>query len=170
MMREEDGLPMWDQIDYELDLMVKHPDENLEQWIALAPKRIILHIESLKDPEKAFTFLQDYREAIEIGISFDNNFNLDALDSYLPYVDFVQCMGIDDIGEQGQPLSEEVFDNIGYLKKKHPHVLISVDGSVNNDTVHDFVSHGVVRLVAGSAVYGHGDPVDNINTLRDLIT
>jgi pentose-5-phosphate-3-epimerase len=67
ILREEDGLPCWDRVDFELDLMVESPDEALEQWMALGPKRVVFHVESLKDPQVALEAVQKYREHIEIS-------------------------------------------------------------------------------------------------------
>jgi ribulose-phosphate 3-epimerase len=167
--REEEGMPYWDNLNYELDLMIQHPDANFEQWVALGPKRIILHIESLQNPEQAFEEIQQYRQFIEIGLSFDDNYDIAKIEPFLGQVDFVQCMGIDVIGAQGEPFSEKVIENLEYLRKKYPKLPLSVDGSVNMETVQSLVEAGATRLVAGSAVFGGGDVVENIEGLQSLV-
>lgn len=166
--REEEGMPFWDAIDYELDLMIEHPDANIEQWIALGPKRIVLHLESLENPQKAFEELQSIRGLIELGISFDDDFDVTEAEKYFDYVDFVQLMGIDEIGSQGQPFSEKVLDNLSYLHKKYPHLALSVDGSVNEETIEALIEAGATRLVSGSAVF-EGDVLGNISNLINLV-
>lgn len=167
--REEEGMPLWDKIDYELDLMVSHPDESIEQWMALGPKRIVLHLETMKDPEQAFIDLQSAREFIEIGMAFDDEYDVTEAEKYIPYVDFVQFMGIDQIGAQGEPFSERALENLSYFRKKYPNVPFSVDGSVNAETAEILVGAGATRLVVGSAIFGHGDAGDNIDELENLV-
>lgn len=168
IMREEDGMYCWDSVDYELDLMIEYPDENLEQWLALGPKRLVLHIESLKNPTDAFDFLQSVREFAEIGLSFNNDFDLEKLGQYVDFVDFVQCMGIAEIGKQGEPFDERVLDSIEYIRENFPTLPIAVDGSVNEETLEELKKAGATRFVAGSAVFD-GDPVQNIEMLETLL-
>ena len=48
IMREEQGLPFWDEFDFELDLMVAEAVENFDTYLKLGPKRIIFHLEAIK--------------------------------------------------------------------------------------------------------------------------
>jgi pentose-5-phosphate-3-epimerase len=51
ILEQEEGLPEWEKIDYEIDLMVKNPKEDAEKWIQAGAKRLIFHIESEGIPE-----------------------------------------------------------------------------------------------------------------------
>lgn len=166
---EDYGMPMWQTMNYELDLMVRHPDDNFEQWVKLGPARIIVHIESLADPMKFFESVQNMRPLIEIGVSFDNSTGAEAVLPYLAFVDCVQVMGIARVGFQDQPLDDRVFYNIERIKHAVPDMVISVDGAVGKDTIQRLADVGVTRFVAGSAVF-HDDTIeDNISELEDLI-
>src|SRR3954470_14008050 len=47
IIREERGMPEWEEIDYEFDLMVKDPTEDeARQWLSAGAKRIVFHAES----------------------------------------------------------------------------------------------------------------------------
>lgn len=166
---EDRGMPMWQTMNYELDLMVRHPDDNFEQWVKLGPSRIIVHIESLADPMKFFESVQSVRSLIEIGVSFDNSTGAEAVLPYLPFVDCVQVMGIARVGFQGEPLDERVFYNIERIKNAVPNMTISVDGAVNTDTIARLADAGVTRFVAGSAVFQNDTIEDNIYDLEDLV-
>ncbi len=168
---EEEGMPMWEKVNYELDLMVRHPEQNFDQWVKLGPSRIIVHIESLAHPMEFFEsdMVQSLRPLIEIGLSFDNNTGAEAAVPYLPFVDCVQVMGIARVGFQGEPLDERVFYNIDRIKKAAPTMPISVDGAVNFATIKRLKDAGVWRFVAGSAVFGQGSVEDNIRELEDLV-
>jgi len=168
IQQEEVGLPNWDKIDYELDLMIERPEKNINQWMALGPRRIVLHIESMLDPEKSLNEFSSLRGIVEIGLSFDDDYEVTELDKYMDLVDFVQVMGIDEIGKQGEPFEPRSLYNIEYLHNKFPEMPISVDGSVNVDTIEEFVKAGATRFVAGSAIFD-GTPSENIKKLQSLL-
>lgn len=168
IQKEEAGLPMWETVDYELDLMIERPENSINEWLAIGPKRIILHLESLLDPVATLEDLAAVRDIVEIGLSFDDDVEVTELDQYMEMVDFVQVMGIDEIGKQGQPFEVRSLYNIEYLHNKFPDLPISVDGSVNEDTIEKFRAAGATRFVAGSAVYD-GIPSENIKKLQSLL-
>lgn len=166
---EDHGMPMWQTINYELDLMVRHPDNNFEQWVKLGPARIIVHIESLANPQKFFEDVQNLRSLIEVGVSFDNSTGAEAVLPYLGFVDCVQVMGIARVGFQGQPFDDRALYNIEQIKKAAPNMSISVDGAVNRETIAMLKDVGVSRFVVGSAVFENGTIEDNIYDLEDLV-
>lgn len=152
---EEEGMPYWTELDYEFDLMIKNAHEQFDTFIQLGAKRIVFHLEA-EDEKEFHDFLESIdpyiRDNIEIGLAINTTTNIDKLDQYINYLDFIQCMGIEHIGQQGQPFDERVLEQISSIKKKYPEVVISIDGSVNEKTAEILVKHGVNRLVIGSAL------------------
>ena len=170
MVAEKEGLPFWEKIDVELDLMVKNVDENLDQWIAIGPKRIVVHFESLENPDNAFAMLKNLQGVIEVGISSNNDTPQETIEKYLNQVDFIQCMGIAKVGFQEQVFDPRVIDRISYFHKKYPDLSISVDGAVHTETIQSLKEAGATRFVSGSGVFGDGegyvDIKSNIQTLE----
>ncbi len=169
IVSEEQGMPFWEEIDYELDLMVQSADLQFDEWVRLGAKRMIFHIESLDDVGGFLDRMQDIRPLVEIGLAFNNDTNVESVVPYISLVDFVQCMGIANIGFQGEPLDERVFDSIAAIRKASPDIPISVDGGVNMNTIERLRDAGVTRFVAGSAVFGDGLIEDNIAELENLV-
>ena len=152
---EEEGMPYWTELDYEFDLMIRNAHEQFDTFIQLGAKRIVFHLEA-EDEKEFHDFLESIdpyiRDNIEIGLAINTTTNIDKLDQYINYLDFIQCMGIEHIGQQGQPFDKRVLEQISSIKKKYPEVVISIDGSVNEKTAEILVKHGVNRLVIGSAL------------------
>lgn len=163
---EKEGLPHWQDLEYEFDLMIRRPEDQLDQWVALGPKRIIIHVESVEDHKKLFSQTEKLREFIEIGLSFDDDTDVIKFAELVPYADFIQVMGIDEIGAQGQAFEPRSIYNLTYLHEKFPNLPLSVDGSVNLETIQNLVAAGATRLVAGSAVFASLDPIMAIAELR----
>ena len=151
------ALPFLDQVDYELDLMISQPEKTIEQWIELQPARIIIHLEGVKDAELLFKKLETVQGIIEIGVSISNDTPHELLETTLQKfgnaIQFVQCMGIGTIGAQQQPFDPRALTLISEVAQKFPELALSVDGSVNPETITDFADAGADRFVAGSAVF-----------------
>jgi ribulose-phosphate 3-epimerase len=152
---EEEGMPYWTELDYEFDLMIRNAHEQFDTFIQLGSKRIVFHLEA-EDEKEFHDFLESIdpyiRDNIEIGLAINTTTDIDKLDQYINYIDFIQCMGIEHIGQQGQSFDERVLEQISSIKKKYPEVVISIDGSVNEETAEVLVEHGANRLVIGSAL------------------
>src|SRR3989338_4800062 len=44
IINEEEGMPFWDEFDFEFDLMVQGAVENFDLYMKLGPKRMIFHL------------------------------------------------------------------------------------------------------------------------------
>ena len=172
ILNEQEGMPFWEYIDFELDLMVADAVSNFDIYTKLAPKRIVFHIEAVGDLLEFKDFIEGIdvyiRDAIQIGIAINTTTPIEQIFPLVNSVDFVQCMGIEKIGFQGQPFDERVLNNIKILKEKYPDLIISVDGGVNFDTAQKLVEAGVDRLVAGSLLLKAEDIRETISVLENL--
>lgn len=166
--QEEEGMPDWDSIDFEVDLMIAEPEVWVPKWVSAGVRRIIVHVEGMKD-------FESIRNAvpvgiIELGLAVNTTTPLLALESYLERIDFVQCMGIEKIGFQGQPFDERVFEQVRALRALKPEMPISIDGAVNFDTARSLVDAGATRLVSGSAILESEDVGSAIRAMRNLVS
>lgn len=172
IMEEKEGMPFWEDIDFELDLMVVDAVENFPVYMKLGPKRIIFHIEAIGNFSEFKDFLEGLdtyiRDTVQIGIAINTKTNIENIFPLVNYVDFVQCMGIEHIGFQGEGFDEKVLEHIKTLKEKYPDIIISVDGSVNLDTAPELIDAGVERLVIGSAIFKSNDIKETVNMFESL--
>ena len=74
IVNEEEGLPYWQEFDFEFDLMVADAVENFDIFMKLGPKRIIFHLLAQKNLEDFTHFLEGLdmyiRDNIQIGLAF----------------------------------------------------------------------------------------------------
>lgn len=182
MMQEDEGFPFWENMDFEADLMIKNPEETVEKWIKIGAKSLVFHIESstkilelVKDLRKTYGYSEDSLSSIGIGIALNIDTPNEVLDAFLEknyegktLADFIQFMGIDRIGYQGQEFDEKVLEKISDLRKKYPAVLISIDGGVNLDTAPDLIKAGANKLISGSAIYESENMKEAIEQLKTI--
>ncbi len=172
ILNEENGLPYWDSLDFEFDLMVANAHTQFEFFTRLGAKRIIFHLEAEGDPVKFKEFLEGLdmytKDNIQIGVAINTTTPIDDLKNIISYIDFVQCMGIEHIGVQGEKFDPRVLEQIKALRATYPELIISVDGSVNEDTAPLLVKAGANRLVVGSALMHSYDVRETIRELKNL--
>lgn len=176
LMQEEQGLPEWQKLNYEVDLMVSDPAEVARKWIMVGASRVVLHIESsptslsiLQELRAAYGGAPDSPTNIVFGVSLQNETPLETLYPFLPHADFVQLMGISRIGFQGEPFDGRVLERITQLRERYPALIISVDGAVDADTAPRLIKAGASRLVVGSYL-SEGSMPERVAHLESLFT
>lgn len=172
ILEEESGFPYWQDVNFEFDLMVRDGINNFDTYLQMGPSSIVFHLIKDQSLEEFAEFLEGIdlyvRENTKIGIAIQTSFNVEKLSVVIPHVDFVQCMGIENIGYQEQEFDERVLMQIKKLKELFPNIEISVDGSVNEETAQLLVDAGVERLVIGSAIFGAMDPIGAIREFESI--
>ena len=108
------------------------------------------------------------RDSIQIGLAINTTTPIEQIFPLVNDIDFVQCMGIEKIGFQGQDFDERVLSQIKALKEKFPDLIISVDGGVNFKTAPELIQAGVSRLIAGSLILKSQDIRETISELENL--
>jgi ribulose-phosphate 3-epimerase len=74
-------------------------------------------------------------------------------------------------GYSGQKFMPDAVDRIARLRVALPeHVRIQVDGGIDGETIGPARAAGATLLVAGSAVFGRGDPADSYRSLVQAVT
>lgn len=171
LKKEEISLPFWEDMNYELDLMVARPEENIDTWLGIGAARVIFHYAAIHDWEKIQAIEIGIRNFVQLGLAVTIHDNLDEVYARLDegLFDFVQVMGISQIGYMGEPFEPQCLDIIETLKNKYPNMKVTVDGGVSRDTINELSLAGVERFVSGSGVYGGGMVGENINDLDQLI-
>jgi len=173
ILNEEDGMPFWQEFDFELDLMVSDAVENFDLYSKLGGKRIIFHLSAQKNIEDFEHFIEGLdmhiRDSIEIGLAFRPNDDLSVVSRLSGKVDFLQCMGSDHMGVQGEAFSDKALENIKFLKKNLPGVVISVDIGINLENAKTILDAGADRLAIGSGIWKSGDPIGSLQAFQDLV-
>ena len=175
LIREDQSLPGWEKIDYEFDLMVNKPEEVVDDWVSVGASRIVLHIESKGDIRAA---IEKLKGRVEIGLAMNIDTSVSSIESAGltihdneiegGTVQFIQLMGIDHIGFQGQKFDAKVIDRITEIKKTFPDLDISIDGGVSLDNAPDLINAGANRLIVGSAIFEAESPLNALEEFQSL--
>jgi len=139
----------------EVDLMVADSLAAASAWEAAGADRLVFHVETLT--QAAFAHYSEH-SSVSVGVSAHGATPLETLLAYAKTADFVQLMGIYEIGAQGCPFDDVVLDKIPAVQAAFPDLSITIDGSVNADTITQLYEAGADRFIVGSAISLQSDP------------
>lgn len=157
----------FDVFEWEVHLMVEEPIEWLERCAAAGMKRVIGHVEMMRDQE-AFVNL-GMRLGMEVGLAIDlaTEVRMISEDVWV-WLDRVLVMSVK-AGSSGQRFEEQVLKKVEALQRLRETrgygFLIEVDGGVNGDRIEEVVTSGGDVVAALSAVYRNGKVRENIESL-----
>jgi len=149
----------------EADLMVEDAGAAMRPWVNAGANRIVLHIERAHTLPKLLDEIQtryghdtDFTpQLLSVGLAIHAATDISALTPFLSRVDYVQFMGITNIGKQGEPFDSRVLPKIRAFKRANPAMPVQVDGGVSRDTAPALLAAGVSRLIVGSALWKAND-------------
>ena len=157
------------ELPIEAHLMVEHPEDHIEDFIAAGVNCVTIHIETTRHPHRLLQQISD--AGVEAGVTLNPGTPMSELDAVVPICDRIQIMSVNP-GWGGQQFIPESLDRIKQARamlddcgREHAHV--AVDGGVNESTIAAIVKAGADWLVAGSAVYNDRESVaDAVARLR----
>ncbi len=159
--------PYATDFDFEFDCMCMHPHQYLDTFVKIGIKRVIIHLGTTEHIDRCIAHARIH--GYEIGLGIRNATDRSLLIPYVDRIDFIQVMGIEKIGKQGQPFDPVTLSTVAALRTAYPSLTISVDGAVTSETIPKLLQAGVTRFAPGSAVSKAIDPVASYKQLASLI-
>jgi ribulose-phosphate 3-epimerase len=161
VLKGEEAIPLWEEFDFECDIMLPHPEREVQTCVDVGASRIVVHANATTAQE-ALKALQMYRSgdySVKVGIALQSHDTPDVLAVFVGLYDYVQVMGIDHIGKQGEPPDphHKEVELIRALRSQFPSLCIQVDGAAAAHP-HELVGAGADRLIVGAAVVNADDP------------
>ena len=146
----------------EAHIMIENPENQINYYRNLGFKKIILHYKALKN---ASDYLANHSQ---ISIALNPDEPIDLIEPYLANIETILLMGVVP-GQMGQKFIPKTVDKIRQLRQLSDTIEIEVDGGVNQETIDEIVKAGADIIVAGSAIFGDGDPKENFQILNSKL-
>ena len=150
----------------DVHLMISEPSEVIEDYSRCNIDQLTFHYEAVNE-EKIMEIINKIKaNNMKVGISIKPNTNVQVLDKYLPYLDYILIMSVEP-GRGGQKFMENSLEKIRYLKELQAkyHYLIGVDGGINNNTSSLVKEAGADVVIVGSYLSLNLN-IDTINALK----
>lgn len=151
------GLPL------HVHLMIEHPARFVADFAAAGASVLFVHQEHNWTLHR---LLDDIRQrGVVAGIAVNPTTPVGQLEESAPFAEMILVMTVEP-GFGGQAFIPTMYDKIARLRRYldesgNSRVQIEVDGGVNQDTAARLVAAGADILVAGSAVFSAGVPVES---------
>ncbi len=166
LKKQDLGWPHWENVDIELHLMTKNPEETLLEWIHTGITSVVAHIEATETFQTVVDICRTHD--VMIGVAFKPSTDISRIGSVAPHVDFIQVMGSDMLGKHGEELDLRVVEKIQTLRALYPQSIIAVDIGVTEETARELVHAGADKLVVGSAILEARNPSGVFRKLQSL--
>lgn len=147
-------------------LMIAEPGRYAVQFVEAGASMVSVHVEA--DPHLQRTLVAIREAGAKAGVAINPATPLVALEEALPYADFILLMSVNP-GFGGQKFIPTSIDKLLRLRtmiqSKGLKTRIEIDGGVDKTNIAKITECGAEIIVAGSAVYGGGDPEAGVREL-----
>lgn len=154
-------------IPLDVHLMISNVDVEAPKYAELGVDSITFHLEASEDPIKTIRHLREM--GTKVAIAIKPNTPVERAFPLLEELDMLLIMTVEP-GFGGQKLLDNTLDKISMAAKQIAStgrsIVLQVDGGVTLQNIGKLALLGANCAVAGSAVYGSGDPEQNILALR----
>jgi len=151
---------------FDCHLMIENPDQLIPAFVEAGANWISVHQEACVHLDRTLHLIESH--GCKPGVVINPATPVHTLDEVLDLVHHVLVMSVNP-GFGGQKFIPNSLDKMCTLakirKSRRLSFRIEVDGGVAMDTVKDVVRSGAELLVAGNAVFGHGDIRTNAKKL-----
>lgn len=153
---------------FDCHLMIENPDEFIPEFAKAGASWISVHQEACVHLDRTLHHIADH--GCKPAVVLNPATPVETLTDVLDLVHHVLVMSVNPGfgGQQFIPNSLKKMRHLARLREERGlDFRIEVDGGVALDTVADIVRAGAELLVAGNAVFGHGDARQNARQLLD---
>ncbi|HEX7284599.1 MAG TPA: ribulose-phosphate 3-epimerase [Candidatus Angelobacter sp.] len=162
-LRKATNLPL------DVHLMIENPDQFIPAFVDAGADWISVHQEACVHLHRTLELIQSHN--VNAGVVINPATPVGTLEEVLDMVHHVLVMSVNP-GFGGQKFIPSVLEKVRRLTTmriaRRAGFRIEIDGGIGPDTIADAVRAGVEILVAGNAVFGHGDPRENTQKLLKL--
>jgi len=147
-------------------LMIEEPSRYAVKFVEAGADMVSVHVEA--DVHLQRTLVAIHEAGAKAGVAINPATPLSSLEEALPYADFVLLMSVNP-GFGGQSFIPTSLDKLRRLKRmideRGLDTKIEIDGGVDASNIAEIVEAGAEIIVAGSAVYGKGNPGESVKEL-----
>jgi ribulose-phosphate 3-epimerase len=149
-------------------LMVSEPGVYAEQFAEAGASMVSVHVEA--DAHLHRTLAAIRAKGAAAGVAINPATPLVALEEALPYADFILLMSVNP-GFGGQKFIQTSLDKLRRLRvmieTRGLKTRIEIDGGIDAANISEIAAAGADIVVAGTAVFGAGDPARSVRGLLD---
>ena len=152
----------------DVHLMIENADLYVDAFADAGANWISLHVEALPHLQRTVAHLRE--RGLKAGVALNPSTPLVSVEEIAPELDYVVVMSVNP-GFGGQKFLPGSLDKVRRMRDLLRHrgltAQIEVDGGVDETNVKALVEAGAEVLVAGTSVFGKGDPAASARRLLE---
>ncbi|MEK6281646.1 MAG: ribulose-phosphate 3-epimerase [Acidobacteriota bacterium] len=149
-------------------LMISEPGRYAEQFVEAGARMVSVHVEA--DAHLHRTLASIKSAGAQAGVVINPATPVESLSEALSFADYVLVMSVNP-GFGGQRYIPSSTDKVRRLRRmieeRNLPTRIEIDGGIDADNIASVVAAGAEIIVAGSAIFGGGDPESAVKGLRE---
>lgn len=152
----------------DVHLMVTAPERYIDEYAALGASIFTFHPEATVHVQRHLDHIRS--KGMAAGLALNPGTPLAAVEEVLDDLDLLLLMSVNP-GFGGQHYLSQTTRKIArardlVARSASPQIVLEVDGGITPDTIGQAWSAGAGAFVAGTAVFGTGDPAEAVRTLQ----
>lgn len=152
-------------------LMIVEPSRYAVEFVKAGANMVSVHVEADVHLQRTLTAIRE--AGGQAGIAINPATPLIHLEEALPFADFILLMSVNP-GFGGQKFIHTSVDKLRRLRKmideRGLSVRIEIDGGIDAGNIKQIVEAGAEIIVAGSAVFGKGNPTESAQEMIEAAT
>lgn len=170
MLEYASNIKKMSNLPLDVHLMVQDAKKYIEEYIALEPSYITVHIEVFDNIEEIKDTIDYIKEnGIKVGVAIKPNTDLKKVYPILKYIHLALVMTVEP-GKGGQKILPETIIKIEKLKEyrqeENLDFYIEADGGINKDTAKDVKEAGADILVCGTAIVNSDNYKEAVDEIK----
>lgn len=153
------------KLNWEAHLMVRRPDDCLQDFKRAGARKIVFHYEAALSPEKTVRAVRKLK--MQVGLAVNPETAIAAFAPLVKLVDSVLFLSVNP-GFYGAKFIPEVLDKIAAFRKAYPGTETGIDGGVKESNIAQIARTGVDVICVGSAIFLQTDPAASYRRLEEL--
>jgi len=149
-------------------LMISEPGRYAEQFVTAGARMVSVHVEA--DPNLHRTLMSIKHAGGLAGVVLNPVTSVLVVEEALQYADYVLVMSVNP-GFGGQQFIPGTLDKVRRLRRmieeRGLNTRIDIDGGIDRSNIERVVAAGADIIVAGSAIFGTGNPEQAARELRE---
>jgi ribulose-phosphate 3-epimerase len=161
----------------DVHLMVQNPLEKVAEFVHAGADLLTVHAESCAEIRPVLQRMSALAATrlgrrLRRGVALKPDTSLEVLEPVLDEIEYVLLLAIDP--SQGkQPFNPKTAGRLRAVREMarmaRRDIMIGVDGGITRTNIGEVARLGQDVVVAGSAIFGAGDPIDNLQAMAQAL-
>ncbi len=158
------------KLPFDVHLMIEHPERSIEDYAQAGADIITVQAEAVTHLHRVIHFIKE--KGLQAGVSLNPATPLSSVEEIIQDINVLMIMSVNP-GYGGQKFIENSLKKIKrartLIDQKAPHVMIEVDGGINQNNLKTVKESGTNIFVAGSFIFKSNDYKKTIGNMREIL-